>query len=94
LNTKETLEIVNQYGIKTLKADNSHDPPEIGQLLDELGNESHQLPFYAIYPAGSDDPIIIESRLITKSEIIAELKKAATSGIAGPHSSTAMNQNK
>ena len=91
---KETLEIVNQYGIKTIKADNTHYLPEIGKLLDELGDEGRQLPYYAIYPAGSDVPLIIKHKLITTDEIIAALKKAATSGIASPNSSTAMNQNK
>ena len=94
MNKKETLAIVNQYGIKTLKADNTHYPPEIGKLLDELGNTSHQLPLYAIYPVGSDDPVIIKNKLITTNEIVAELKKAATSRSVEPNRSTAMNQNK
>ncbi|MCP4813811.1 MAG: hypothetical protein GY888_14995 [Planctomycetaceae bacterium] len=51
MNTPETKKYFESQGIVALKADKTTSAPEIDQLLKNLGNETTQIPFYAIFPA-------------------------------------------
>ena len=57
LNTARTQELVERYGVTTLKADWTHGSAEVTQMLNAL--ESNQVPVVAIFPAGRpNDPIV------------------------------------
>ena len=51
MNTPETKKHFESQGIVALKADKTTSAPEIDQLLKALGNDTTQIPFYAIFPA-------------------------------------------
>jgi hypothetical protein len=51
LNTPETKKYFESQGIVALKADKTTAAPEIDRLLKALGNDTTQIPFYAIFPA-------------------------------------------
>lgn len=57
LNTERTSELVERYGVATLKADWTYGSEEVTQMLNAL--ESNQIPVVAIFPAGRpNDPIV------------------------------------
>ena len=51
MNTPETKKYFESQGIVALKADKTTAAPEIDRLLKALGNDTTQIPFYAIFPA-------------------------------------------
>ena len=78
MNRQKTKDFVTEKGIVTLKADKTEDSPEIDALLVELGNNARTIPFYAIFPRGGGEPILM-SNLITQDQVLEALKKASTS---------------
>lgn len=84
LNTFATKRQVLENGVVTLKADKTHrrTSQEVNQLLLELGNYGQTVPFLAIYPADSDEPILLDG-LVTRDQVISALERAGPSrGIA------------
>ena len=88
LNTFKTFRMVKSHNVKTLKADNTDNLPEIGKLLAELGNSGKALPFYAIYPPDGAQPIVL-SGVITQNQILGILEKIGPS-VEGKETATAL----
>jgi suppressor for copper-sensitivity B len=80
LNTFDTKRLVLENGVVTLKADKTHrrTSQEVNQLLVELGNFGQTVPFLAIYPADSDQPILLDG-LVTKDQVLSALNRAGPS---------------
>lgn len=78
MNTRETKKLVQANGIIVMKADKTQPSPEIDKLLVELGNEAKAIPFYAIFPAGGGDPIVLDG-LITPGQLHDALRRAGPS---------------
>lgn len=80
LNTFDTKRRVLANGVVTLKADKTHRrmSQEVNQLLVELGNFGQTVPFLAIYPADSDEPILLDG-LVTKDQVLSALDRAGPS---------------
>jgi suppressor for copper-sensitivity B len=80
LNTFDTKRRVLDNQVVTLKADKTHrrTSQEVNQLLVELGNFGQTVPFLAIYPAGSDEPILLDG-LVTKDQVLSALDRAGPS---------------
>ena len=79
MNTSETRRLVDENNVVTLVADMTEEQPDILRLLNELGNSSGQIPYYAIYPAGKPAEPIVFGELITQGKVIAELQRAGPS---------------
>jgi len=76
LNTRETLDLVNQHEVVTYYADYTGESPEIKRWLDKF--KSISVPLTVIFPAGKpDDPIILRD-LYTKNKLIDNLKQAVS----------------
>jgi suppressor for copper-sensitivity B len=76
LNSAAVKEKVEQDGVVTMKADWTHQPPEITAMLDLLA--SRQVPVLAIFPAGKpNDPIIFLGGY-TQQTLIKALDEAKT----------------
>lgn len=82
MNTKTTKQFVDENGIVPLKADKSLDEDAVDQLLEQLGNSSGAIPFYAIFPAGQPNKPILMEGLLTQERILDALKKAGPSRLA------------
>ena len=74
--------------MKTLKADNTHDAPEVENLLVELGNINKQIPYLVIYPPNGRKPIILNGPIL-QSDVTEALQKA---GPSHPVKRTAMTE--
>jgi len=84
LNQPETKAFVEAHGIVTLKADKTHPAPEVDELLEQLGNKSRSIPFYAIFPANNPNkPILIDGLIASPAQIIAKFKSANGLNVAG-----------
>ncbi|MBC8873062.1 MAG: hypothetical protein H8E44_26820 [Planctomycetes bacterium] len=82
MNTSKTMTLVRGNKVVTLKADKTGDAPEADQLLVELGNKAKAIPFYAVYPAGVERPIVLQG-LVTQQQVLDALKRAGPSrGVA------------
>ncbi len=71
----ETKKFMQGHGIVGLKADKSDPAPDVDSLLIELGQTSKGIPFYAIFPAGGGEPILMEG-VLTQGRLLAALEKA------------------
>ncbi len=78
LNTEKVEEFVTKNGIVTIKADKTHDRPDIDKLLVELGNVGEAIPFYAVYPGNGGAPITFDG-LITQQTVLDALQQAGPS---------------
>ncbi len=78
LNREETLEIVKQHDVLTLKADWSNGSPEVSRWLHSFNSRS--IPFLVIFP-GKDPthPIVIRDAY-TKTTLLKKLQEAVTAG--------------
>jgi|GEM_PF-155575 len=81
LNQVATRELVDKNNVVVLVADLTQDNPGALTLLEEL--KSKAIPFYAIYPAGGKDPLILRD-LITMSDIKSALELAGPSKASSP----------
>ncbi len=79
LNRAEVENLVSENGVVAIKADKTHDSPEIDQLLKELGNEGAVIPYLAIFPGTGGDPITFDGP-ITQQQVLDALNKAGPSG--------------
>jgi hypothetical protein len=83
LNRAVTKKFVAENGIVTLKVDKTDAAPEGDELLVRLGNKNKQIPFIAIFPAGSPNkPILLDGVFASPAPIIEALKQAGPSRTA------------
>ncbi len=94
LNTFKTRALVVKHNVVPLKADKTHKNPDIKKLLEELGNPTGNIPFYAIYPGDGGAPIVFggQKGLITQSEVLENLKEAGPSVRKSDATATALKQ--
>lgn len=84
MNTEETKNYVEEHGIIALRADKQHQAVEVNRLLEQLGNKSGAIPFYAIFPAGSPNkPILLDGVFTSPKPFIEAFKKANASSLGG-----------
>ncbi len=79
LNREDVAKLVAENGVIAIKADKTHNPPDINQLLRELGNQAEGIPFVAIFPGNGGDPITLDGP-ITQQQVLDALQKAGPSG--------------
>ncbi|MGQ9576108.1 MAG: protein-disulfide reductase DsbD family protein [Thermoguttaceae bacterium] len=77
LNTKEVRQLVERNRVVTLKADWTHEDPEVTAMLNLLG--AQQVPVVAIFPAGRPNEPIRFLDGYTKGMILEALQKAGPS---------------
>jgi thiol:disulfide interchange protein len=70
--------LVSKYNVKTLKADTTHDAPEVEKFLVELGNINKQIPYLVIYPPDGRKPIILNGPIL-QSDVTKALQEAGPS---------------
>jgi len=84
LNTQETKKYVEENGIITLRADKTRPAPEVDRLLEQLGNKSGAIPFYAVFPAGSPNkPILLDGVFTSPKPFLEAFEKANSSPVGG-----------
>ncbi|MEO8493972.1 MAG: hypothetical protein ABI614_02805 [Planctomycetota bacterium] len=84
MNTEVTKKFVEEHGIITLRADKTRPAPEVDRLLEQLGNKSGSIPFYAIFPAGSPNkPILMDGVFTSPKPFLEAFEKAGAVGIGG-----------
>ena len=84
MNRAETKQFVEDNGIFTLKADKTDSAPEADELLVRLGNKNKQIPFIAIFPAGSPNkPILLDGLFTSPAPVIDALRRAGASRTVG-----------
>ena len=77
MNTEKTKKFVEERGIVTLRADKTRPAPEVDRLLEQLGNKSGSIPFYAIFPAGSPNkPILLDGVYTSPAPFLEAFEKA------------------
>jgi len=78
LNRAKVEKLVAKNRVVTLKADKTHDSPEIDAFLKELGNPGAVIPFLAIFPADGREPITYDGP-ITQQMVLNALEQAGPS---------------
>ena len=70
MNVKPTYEFFEERGIVAIRADKgvSKTADQIDALLEDLGNATRAIPFYAIYPPNGGEPVVLEG-LIRSSNV-------------------------
>jgi thiol:disulfide interchange protein DsbD len=74
LSTAAAKAALKDKGIAYLKGDWTNQDPEITAFLRAFGRDG--LPFYALYPAGGGDPVVL-STVLTEAYLVAALERAA-----------------
>ena len=71
MNVKKTHEYFEAKGIVAIRADKgvSKTAGQIDSLLQELGNRTKAIPFYAIYPPGGGEPEVLEGLIYSNNVI-------------------------
>jgi thiol:disulfide interchange protein DsbD len=82
LRREETERYIESNGITVLIADKTTESPEIEALLDELGNTSGTIPYYAIYPPGGGEPVVFNDIPLTPTKLLDYFEQAL-GGAAG-----------
>jgi len=84
LNTQETKKYIEENGIIALRADKTRPAPEVDRLLEQLGNKSGAIPFYAIFPAGRPNkPILLDDVFTSPKPILEAFERAKNSPVDG-----------
>lgn len=84
MNVEATKKFVEERGIVTLRADKTLPAPEVDRLLEQLGNKSGSIPFYAIFPAGSPNkPILLDGIFTSPRPFLEAFEKAISSPVGG-----------
>jgi len=86
LNTRPIRELVRKNGVVTLKADWTHEDPEVTAMLDLLG--SNGVPVVAIFPAGRPNEPIRFIGGYTQAKVLDALEKAGPSKPSAPSAKT------
>lgn len=83
LNTPEVRRLVVENAVVALKADWTHQPPEVTRLMDLLG--ARQVPVVAIFPADDPNrPTAVFRGAYTQQQVLDALRRAGPSKRAGP----------
>ena len=71
MNVKQTHEYFEANGIVAIRADKgvTKTAGQIDNLLEELGNATRAIPYYAIYPPGGGEPMVLEGLILSKNVI-------------------------
>jgi len=83
LSTDAVQQAFRDRGIIYLKGDWTNRDPEIGAYLRSFNRDG--LPFYAFYPAGGRDPVVLPP-VLTETIVVGELERASTSASIAPQS--------
>jgi thiol:disulfide interchange protein/DsbC/DsbD-like thiol-disulfide interchange protein len=83
LSTDAVQQAFRAAGITYLKGDWTNPDPEIGVYLRSFNRDG--LPFYALYPAGGRDPVVLPP-VLTEAIVVGELERAGKSTLASPQS--------
>ena len=84
LNTDKVAKLIKENDIIAIRADKTHENPEIDKLLAELGNPGAGIPFLAFFPADGGDPITLDGP-VTEQMVLDALRQASSStGVAQP----------
>lgn len=78
MNRANVEDLVAANGVIAIRADKTHDNPEIDALLTDLGNPGAVIPFLAIFPGDGSEPITFDGP-ITQQTVLDALKKAGPS---------------
>lgn len=81
LSTDAVQKLFRDNGVFYLKGDWTNRNPEIGAYLRSFNRDG--LPFYAFYPAGGRDPVILPP-VLTQSTLASKIQRASTSATASP----------
>jgi thiol:disulfide interchange protein DsbD len=81
LNRPATIRFAKEHGIVTLKADFTHQDPEIARWLDVC--KQNGVPLTLIFPRGRPDEAIPLRGLYSQSALLAQLEYAVTPEEAG-----------
>ncbi len=82
LNTQEVRSLVERNGVVTLKADWTHEDPEVTAMLNLLG--AQQVPVLAIFSAGKPNEPARFVNGYTKTQVLDALEKAGPSRPSSP----------
>ena len=66
---KKTKTYFQKDGIVALKADRDKSP-EVDQLLTELGNSSHGIPYYAVFSGASNESVHFGGNYLTSQTVL------------------------
>ncbi len=84
MNTQVTKNYVEANGIVTLRADKTRPAPEVDRLLEQLGNKSGSIPFYAIFPAGRPNkPILLDGVFTSPNPFLEAFERALAPSVDG-----------
>jgi thiol:disulfide interchange protein DsbD len=83
LSTDAVQKAFRDRGIVYLKGDWTNRDAEIGAYLRAFNRDG--LPFYAFYPAGAKDPVVLPP-VLTEAIVIGELERATKSASMAPQS--------
>lgn len=83
LSTDAVQRLFRESGIVYLKGDWTNRNPEIGAYLRSFNRDG--LPFYAFYPAGGRDPVVLPP-VLTETTLAGEIQRAGKSASAIPRS--------
>lgn len=83
LSTEAVQQAFRDNGIIYLKGDWTNRDPEIGAYLRSFNRDG--LPFYAFYPAGGRDPVVLPP-VLTEAIVVGELERASKSASIAPQS--------
>lgn len=83
LSTEAVQKLFRENGIIYLKGDWTNRNPEIGAYLRSFNRDG--LPFYAFYPAGGRDPLVLPP-VLTEATLAGEIQRASKSASASPRS--------
>ncbi|MGL5631490.1 MAG: protein-disulfide reductase DsbD family protein [Azovibrio sp.] len=76
LSTQEVQQTLRDYGVTYLKGDWTNQDPEITAFLHSFQRDG--LPFYAFYPAGSTEPVLLPP-VLTQAIVIDAIQTSTTS---------------
>ena len=83
LSTDAIQQAFRDRGIVYLKGDWTNRDPEIGAYLRSFNRDG--LPFYAFYPAGGRDPVVLPP-VLTETIVVGELERASNAASIAPPS--------
>ena len=77
LADSEVEDAFREHGVRTMKGDWTRKDPEITEILRR--HDRAGVPFYAVYPAGRPDQVIVLPEIINKRLVIESIEKAGPS---------------
>ena len=71
MNIEKTHKYFQENGITAIRADKGIEKTadQVDQLLIDLGNPTRAIPFYALYPPGGGEPVVLDG-LIQSDQVI------------------------